>query len=66
MFGAVNAEDVGLDADHSTMAKYGELNDPNLQDIVQRIVLFSRHSTEAVKKSWHHWLLTRGIHDLHV
>lgn len=66
VFGAVNAEDVGLDADHSTMAKYADLNDPDLQDIIKRMVLFCRHSTVFVHRSWDHWLSTRGIYGLHV
>ncbi|CCF34156.1 pfs domain-containing protein [Colletotrichum higginsianum] len=55
VFGATNAEEVALAADHSTMAKFTSLQDRNFRKVGDRIVLLFRSAGLATRGNWARW-----------
>ncbi|KAE9566432.1 hypothetical protein CGMCC3_g17397 [Colletotrichum fructicola] len=55
VFGAVNSEEVSFTADHSTIVKYHNLEDPNFQKIAKRLQVLSMSATEQTRENWRVW-----------
>ncbi|KAK1753768.1 hypothetical protein QBC47DRAFT_47883 [Echria macrotheca] len=59
--GAVNAEDVRMSADHSSIAKYPGSTDPNYERVSTRLRVLASKAAPRVRQNWMRWTAIKDI-----